>query len=306
LLTKDFAMSQTHPLNMNGREEDIPPSNLPLHGGSPSPAQSTLWQYLLESDIVYLLNALPDLESPLSSPLSRLITCLRAHSEALNLPETVTAHQPLTSCLVNTPSDPGAGQSASHLDLEQAVTHKRKEMALQLESDEEETGQSRKKRKGKKKIATHNSRGDLSLRIIFPERLHSNHHPDSASVNQSHVQQLPFTNSHPITQTCSTKKPKHNRGEEPKWTTNGPPPPLTDAVMTLAIRLCSIQQDIEHDSFMEFLHGLVLPTPSLLEDLQSISGAACLKRCHVAEQSSAIHDFYHMVALVQAAFWIER
>jgi hypothetical protein len=299
-------MSQTHLLHNTDASDT---AGLPFSSNSHSLSQTNLWQFLTKSDVAYLLNALPNLESPLSSPLSKLITYLRAHSASSVLTETILPHPEdyQTSHTANTPSDTGTRESVMQGDSAQSATGKRKKGSLQLESSEEETGhQSKKKRRGKKEIAANNARGDLPPKITLQQQFHSDHNYDATSDSQSQDQQPPLSRTGLTRKPISTKKTTDKRGEAPEWTITGPPPPLTDAVRTLAIKLCVIQQDIEHASFMEFLHGLTQPGPSLLEDLQSTSGTACLKRCQMAGRASAIHDFYHMVALIQAAFWIER
>jgi hypothetical protein len=263
------------------------------HSNSPSLAQSTLWEFLSQDDVTYLLNTLPKLENPLSLPLSKVVDCLKSHSLAFPPSEVVAAHDmvnPHTSSLANGTSRSAVGH------VEHSVTVQRKQTLSQRERDEEKEKSKSRKGGGQKKLITGTARGDHPPKITDHPRTHQELNPVLVSDAQSQF----------LAEKTPAKKRKVDRGEDPLWTTNASPPLLTTPVRTLVTRLCTIDQDIECATFTKILLELVQPTASQLRDMQSVSGSACLKRCEAAEQASSVHDFFHMVTLIQAAFWIER
>jgi hypothetical protein len=262
-------------------------------GGSPLLAQSTLWEFLTQEDVAHLLNTLPKLESPPSLPLSKLVDCLRSHSLAFPPSEAAAVHDvvdPQTSSLATSTSHSAVGR------VDHSVAVQRKQMLPQQEHDEEKEQSKGKKGRGPKKLSTGTARGDHPPKITNYPRTRQELDSDLDSDAQSQG----------LAEKTSAKRRKVDRGEDPLWATNTTPPVLTTPVRTLVTRLCVIDQDIERATLAKFLLELAQPTAFQLRNMQSVSGSACLKRCEAAEQASSVNDFFHMVALIQAAFWIER
>jgi len=99
---------------------------------------------------------------------------------------------------------------------------------------------------------------------------------------------------------------RYKYGDVPGWTTTLKPPQITMEVISLASQLSKIGSDYVQEDFKKFLQTLLTRTSAPSEDWKAVTGGAVLQRCDAMEIGSAVQDFYHMVALIQLAFWIER
>jgi hypothetical protein len=94
--------------------------------------------------------------------------------------------------------------------------------------------------------------------------------------------------------------------EVANWRSDPAPPKISVEVIALVTDLSSISSELNERQLDTFISTLLSGGHTLASIKNGMNIGDILQNCHKAEISSALHDFCHMLVLVQAAFWIER
>jgi hypothetical protein len=86
----------------------------------------------------------------------------------------------------------------------------------------------------------------------------------------------------------------------------GKPPRITPEVTGLISELSHIENDGIQEAFHDFISSLKTSASTASNLFKATTLQETLSHCATMEVSTAVQDVYHMVALIKAAFWIER